>query len=81
MADRRIGERRSPEKGVIKIQFKDAITYLIFAVIIIISVSANIILAIKLKTANQYISYYKNTAIEQSFNNAIKTTNTNETAK
>lgn len=49
MPDRRKGDRRAPERGVIKIPFKDAITYLIFAVILIISFSANVVLAIRIK--------------------------------
>ena len=45
MGDRRVSDRRSPEKGVIKVPFKEAVIYLIFATLIIISVSANIVLA------------------------------------
>lgn len=48
MADRRQGDRREPEKGVIKIPFKDAVIYVVLAAIIIISIVFNIVLAIKL---------------------------------
>ena len=48
MADRRQGDRREPEKGVIKIQFKDAVIYVVLAAIIIISIIFNIVLGIKL---------------------------------
>lgn len=43
MGDRRMGDRREREKGVIKIKFKDAIIYIIIAALFIISVSVNII--------------------------------------
>lgn len=44
MADRRVGDRRTPDKGTIVIQFKDAVIYIVIAIIMIISLSANIIL-------------------------------------
>lgn len=43
MGDRRIGDRREREKGVIKIKFKDAIIYAVIAIILIISIIMNII--------------------------------------
>ena len=45
MGDRRIGDRRAPDKGVIKVSFKSAVIYLICAIVIIVSVSVNIVLA------------------------------------
>ena len=55
MGDRRVGERREPEKGVIKINTKNAIIYGIIAIVLIISISANIILANKYaKIKNKY---------------------------
>ena len=55
MGDRRVGERREPEKGIIKINTKNAIIYGIIAIVLIISISANIILANKYaKIKNKY---------------------------
>ena len=51
MGDRRVGERREPEKGIIKINTKNAIIYGIIAIVLIISISTNIILA------NKYIEF------------------------
>ena len=48
MEDRIQVDRREPEKGVIKIPFKDAVIYVVLAAIIIISIVFNIVLAIKL---------------------------------
>ncbi len=62
MGERRIGDRRAPEKGVIKVPFKDAVIYLVFSIIIIISVSANIVLASlynKYRTAYESEIYYE----------------------
>ncbi len=46
MSDRRIGDRRQPEEGVIKIKFQDAVWYIILVFILVISITANIVLAI-----------------------------------
>ena len=60
MSDRRVGDRRQPEEGVIKIKFQDAIWYIILVTVIIISVAANIVLAINnnkyKKQINDYLS-------------------------
>lgn len=60
MPDRRVGDRRQPEEGVIKIKFQDAIWYIILVTVIIISVAANIVLAINnnkyKKQINDYLS-------------------------
>ena len=53
MGDRRMGDRRAPDKGVIKISFKSAVIYLLCAVVLIVSISANIVLA------RYYIAYKK----------------------
>lgn len=55
MGDRRVGDRREKENGVIRIKFEDAVKYVIVGIILIISIAANIVLAIK-------VHYYKNMA-------------------
>ena len=64
MADRRKGDRREPENGVVKIQFKQAIIYLIFAIILIISISANIVLTVKNRDYKERIEFYRNYPLE-----------------
>ncbi len=59
MGDRRIGDRREKAKGEITLKFHDAVIYLIIAIFIIGSVSANIILAIKNKQYKEAIEYYE----------------------
>ena len=59
MADRRIGDRRTPDKGTINIKFKDAVIYLAVSVIIIISVSANIVLIRKNRQYKKIIELYE----------------------
>ena len=63
MGDRRMGDRRSAEEGVIKIKTQDAIVYLIIAVVIITSVTVNIILGI---LYNRYKDEY-NSLIESDY--------------
>ncbi|MBR3325475.1 MAG: hypothetical protein IKG14_05480 [Clostridia bacterium] len=58
MADRRIGERRAPEKGIIKIPLKRMILYLIFAIILLSSVVGNIILSIMYSEAKKEMDFY-----------------------
>ena len=59
MADRRMGDRRTPDKGTIVIQFKDAVICIVVSIIIIISVSANIILFNRNKQYRDVLeSYY-----------------------
>lgn len=58
MADRRMGDRRTPDKGTIVIQFKDAVISIVVATIIIISLSANIILIRKNIQYKQAIELY-----------------------
>lgn len=48
MGDRRMGDRREKEQGVIRIKFKDAVTYVVLGVILLISLIVNIVLGIKL---------------------------------
>ena len=59
MADRRMGDRRTPDKGTINIKFKDAVIYLAVSVIIIISVSANIVLIRKNRQYKKIIELYE----------------------
>ena len=82
MGDRRMGDRRAPEKGVIKIPLKNAILYIIIAAILIVSVSANIVLG---KLYLEYKKYYENEleeeydvseAIEEDINNEEVSENT-----
>lgn len=56
MGERRMGDRRAPEKGVIKVPFKDAVIYFTFSLILIVSISANIILA---SLYNKYRTNYE----------------------
>ena len=67
MGDRRIGDRREKETGVIKVQFKDAVIYLIISVILIISVSANIVLAIRNIHYKQELALYDESYIDESY--------------
>lgn len=60
MADRRMGDRREQEKGVIRIEFKDAIIYLIITIVLIISISSNIVLVLRNKQYKKEIERYKN---------------------
>ena len=60
MSDRRVGDRRQPEPGVIKIKFQDAVWYIILIAIIIISVAANIVFAIKNNQYKQQINAFYN---------------------
>lgn len=60
MGDRRVADRRAKEEGVIKIQFKSAIIYLTIAVILIVSVSANIVFFIRNRSYRDEIEYYQN---------------------
>ena len=46
MGDRRVADRRAPEEGVVKIETKKLVIYLIVAIILSISIIANIILGI-----------------------------------
>ena len=59
MADRRMGDRRTPDKGAIVIKFKDAVICIVVSIIIIISVSTNIILLNRNKQYRDVLeSYY-----------------------
>ena len=49
MSDRRIGDRRAQEPGVIRIKFKEAVWYIILIVVLVISITLNIVFAIKSK--------------------------------
>lgn len=55
MGDRRMGDRRAPEKGVIRIPLKHAIIYILIAAVIIVSVATNIVLLVRL---SQYEDLY-----------------------
>ncbi len=52
MPDRRVADRRAPEKGVIKIPLKTAIIGTIVSIVLITSFAGNIVLAVR-------NSYYK----------------------
>ena len=67
MGDRRIGDRREAEEGIIKVQFKDAVVYLIISVVIIISVSANIVLAIRNMHYKEELALYEENYIDESY--------------
>lgn len=67
MGDRRQGDRREKPKGEITIKFKDAIMYLILAIFIIVSVSANIILLIRNKQYKEVIEYYESDLEDYSY--------------
>lgn len=54
MGDRRVGDRREKQRGVINVKFKDAAIILIVAVTLIVSLSSNIILASKYKKYKTY---------------------------
>ena len=59
MSDRRMGDRRTPDKGMLVIPFKDAVIYIVIATIMIISVTANVILLNRNKQYKDLIeSYY-----------------------
>ena len=58
MGDRRVGDRRDRENGVIRIKFKDAVKYIIVGIILIISIAANIVLATKLKQYKSMTELY-----------------------
>ena len=47
MGDRRNGDRRAPEKGVIRIPFHDAIIYISFTIIVLVLLVSVIFLAKK----------------------------------
>ena len=55
MGERRMGDRREKEKGVIKVKLHEAIVIIVITIVLLISISANIILAIKY---NQYKTYF-----------------------
>ncbi len=59
MADRRMGDRRTPDKGTINIKFKDAVIVIIVAVILIISIAINIILCIKNRQYKDKLELYE----------------------
>lgn len=59
MGDRRQVDRRSPEKGVIKIKFSDAILYLTIAMILILSLLINVVLIYKNNQYKKEIENYK----------------------
>lgn len=63
MGDRRVGERREKEKGVIKFKIKDIIGYAILGAMLIVSLILNVILAnqnanykVELIESNSYIN-------------------------
>lgn len=58
MGDRRIGDRRAKENGVIKIKFEDAVKYIIIGVILIISIATNIVLAVKVHKYKEMTDLY-----------------------
>lgn len=60
MGDRRIGDRREKEKGVIRIKFKDAVKYVIIGIVLLISIATNIVLAIKLNQYKKIAELYLN---------------------
>lgn len=66
MPDRRVEDRRQPEEGVIKIKFQDAVWYIILVTIIIISVIANIVLAINNSKYKKEVEYYSTNFNEES---------------
>lgn len=59
MADRRMGDRRTPDKGTINIKFKDAVIFIVISIIIIVSVSANIVLIRKNREYKKTIELYE----------------------
>ena len=63
MGDRRMGDRRAPEEGVIKLQKKDVIIFGVIALVLIISLTMNIVLTI---LYNKYKNQY-----EESFDSEI----------
>ncbi|MBR3250010.1 MAG: hypothetical protein IKF83_04910 [Clostridia bacterium] len=46
MGDRRVADRRSPEEGVVKLETKKLVIYLIISTILVISIITNIVLGI-----------------------------------
>ena len=59
MGDRRVGDRRDKENGVIRVKFTDAVKYLIVAVILIISISANIVLIVRINQYKQALELFE----------------------
>ena len=55
MADRRQGDRRDKENGIIRIKLKDAVIYIILIAIIVVSLIANIVQYKKIKNLIQMI--------------------------
>lgn len=47
MADRRMGDRRELEQGVVKIEIKKVVIYVIIAIVLIVSITLNIIFGIQ----------------------------------
>ena len=64
MSDRRIGERRAPEKGVIKLSLKKVILWVLVIIIILISVITNIVLGILYSNAKKELDFYSGSESE-----------------
>ena len=56
MGDRRVADRRAPEKGVIKIELKKFIVYAILGIVLFISIIINIVLGILYAKLNKKYS-------------------------
>lgn len=74
MGDRRIADRREREKGIIRLRLRDAIIYVVVAIILIIQLFLNIILFIKNQKYKEEINYYENEyyttdEVEEDYNN------------
>ena len=59
MGDRRQGDRRESEKGVLKIKFKNAVIYALIAIVLILSLSINVFLSILNRKYRTIIDQYE----------------------
>lgn len=76
MGDRRSGDRRSPEKGVVKIAFKDAFIYISFTIIVLILLVCVIVCARNVNYwKEQYVELYDSYENLETYNEELQSMN------
>ena len=70
MSDRRMGERRAPEKGVIKLSLRKMVMWIVIGVIITVLIITNVILAILYSNTKKELDFYVDSGSEENIETA-----------
>lgn len=59
MGDRRQGDRREPEKGVVRVKFSDAVIYVLIVIILVAAFTIIALLSLQNRTLKEQLAEYE----------------------